>query len=111
MRYATVALLLGTLFTAAAQAGEQQVDVEVVQDKLDHPWSLAFLPDGQGALITLRGGELLHWVENKGVSAPIAGVPKVWASEWFSLQGCLHNHGSIILRCSSRARLTFAEYH
>lgn len=79
MRYATVALLLGTLFTAAAQAEVRKVDVEVVQDKLDHPWSLAFLPGGQGALITLRGGELLHWVEKKGVSAPIAGVPKVWA--------------------------------
>ena len=80
MRYGTIALLVGTLcLTAAAQAEVRKVDVEVVQDKLDHPWSLAFLPEGRGALITLRGGELLHWTEKAGVSAPIAGVPKVWA--------------------------------
>lgn len=81
MRYSTAAVLLGMLFTAAAAARPQvePVNVEVVQDKLNHPWSLAFLPDGQGALITQRGGELLRWQPGKGVSAPIKGVPKVWA--------------------------------
>ena len=80
MRYATFALLLGTLFaTAAVQAQVRKIDVEVVQDRLDHPWSLAFLPDGQGALITQRGGELLHWMPKRGVSAPLGGVPQVWA--------------------------------
>jgi glucose/arabinose dehydrogenase len=39
---------------------------------------LAFLPDDQGILITLRGGELAQ--PGKGLSAPIAGVPQVWAN-------------------------------
>ncbi|WP_424586104.1 PQQ-dependent sugar dehydrogenase, partial [Acinetobacter baumannii] len=45
-----------------------------------HPWSLAFLPGDQGMLITLRGGELKRWQPGKGLSAPIAGVPQVWAN-------------------------------
>ena len=30
-------------------------------------------------LITLRGGELRHWQAGKGLSAPLSGVPDVWA--------------------------------
>jgi glucose/arabinose dehydrogenase len=41
---------------------------------------LAFLPDDQGMLITLRGGELKRWQPGKGLSAPISGVPQVWAN-------------------------------
>ncbi|MDI4745818.1 PQQ-dependent sugar dehydrogenase, partial [Salmonella enterica subsp. enterica serovar Kentucky] len=37
------------------------VNVEVLQTRLDHPWSLAFLPDNRGMLITLKGGQLRHW--------------------------------------------------
>jgi len=55
------------------------VRVEVLQNRLDHPWSLAFLPGSQGLLVTLRGGELKHWQAGKGLSAPISGVPEVWA--------------------------------
>ncbi len=46
-----------------------------------HPWAglLAFLPDNHGMLITLRGGELRHWQAGKGLSAPLSGVPDVWA--------------------------------
>lgn len=35
------------LFSSYAAA----VEVEVLQTKLDHPWSLAFLPDNRGMLI------------------------------------------------------------
>lgn len=55
------------------------VKVDVLQGKLDHPWSLAFLPDNHGMLITLRGGQLRLWQAGKGLSDPISGVPKVWA--------------------------------
>ncbi len=37
------------------------------------------LPDNHGMLITLRGGELRHWQAGKGLSAPLSGVPDVWA--------------------------------
>ncbi len=37
------------------------VKVETELSGLDHPWSLAFLPDNQGALITERSGNLRLW--------------------------------------------------
>ena len=54
--------------------------MEVLQTKLDHPWSLAFLPDNRGMLITLKGGQLRLWQPDKGLSDPLTGVPKVWAN-------------------------------
>lgn len=47
---------------------------------LDHPWSLAFLPDNQGALITERSGQLRLWTPDSGLSAPLKGVPRVWVA-------------------------------
>ena len=41
--------------SSALWAAPATVNVEVLQDKLDHPWALAFLPDNHGMLITLRG--------------------------------------------------------
>ncbi|MGL4723691.1 MAG: PQQ-dependent sugar dehydrogenase [Scandinavium sp.] len=74
-----LSLLLGSLILSPVlQAAE--VQVEVLQRKLDHPWSLAFLPDNQGMLITLRGGQLRLWQQGKGLSDPIVGVPRVWAN-------------------------------
>lgn len=79
MRRAFLTLTLSSLlYVTSAQSAE--VNVQVLQDKLEHPWSLAFLPDDRGMLITLRGGELRHWQQGKGLSAPISGVPKVWAN-------------------------------
>ena len=40
--------------SSALWAAPATVNVEVLQDKLDHPWALAFLPDNHGMLITLR---------------------------------------------------------
>lgn len=53
--------------SSALWAAPATVNVEVLQDKLDHPWALAFLPDNHGMLITLRGGELRHWQAGKGI--------------------------------------------
>lgn len=79
MRRTFLTLALSSLlYVASAQSAE--VNVQVLQDKLEHPWSLAFLPDDRGMLITLRGGELRHWQQGKGLSAPISGVPEVWAN-------------------------------
>lgn len=49
---------------------------EVVVD-LDHPWGLAFLPDGS-MLVTERPGRLRHVTAEGMVSAPIAGLPRIY---------------------------------
>lgn len=50
--------------------------VEVVTG-LDHPWSLAFLPDG-AMLVTERPGRLRRIGTDGVVSAPIAGLPDIF---------------------------------
>lgn len=79
MRLLPVALLLGALSYAHSTLAAD-VHVQVLQDKLDHPWSVAFLPDNQTLLITERSGQLRSWQPGKGLSQPISGVPKVWAN-------------------------------
>ena len=55
MRRSATALFVGSLFfLSSAQAAT--VNVDVLQGDLNHPWSLAFLPDNNGMLITLRSG-------------------------------------------------------
>jgi glucose/arabinose dehydrogenase len=57
---------------------ERAVRVETVARGLEHPWALAFLPDGR-MLVTERSGRL-RLVERDGrVSEPLAGVPRVQA--------------------------------
>ncbi len=75
---ARVSILAALLFVSVSTQA-QDVNVEVLQSKLDHPWSLAFLPDNQGMLITLRDGQLKRWQPGEGLSDPIVGVPDVWA--------------------------------
>jgi aldose sugar dehydrogenase len=81
-----IPLVAGVLaFATAAPAGAQasravmgNLAVETFARGLDHPWGLAFLPDGQ-LLVTERPGRL-RLVDNAGkVSQPISGVPKVFA--------------------------------
>lgn len=79
MHRSALSLLLGSLLLSPALHAAD-VRVDVLQRKLDHPWSMAFLPDNKGLLITLRGGQLRLWQQGKGLSDPIVGVPRVWAS-------------------------------
>src|SRR3954454_11061280 len=52
--------------------------VETVARGLDHPWGLAFLPDGR-MRVTDRPGRL-RLVSAKGeLSQPLAGLPKIFA--------------------------------
>lgn len=55
------------------------VSVTQVAEGLDHPWALAFLPDQQGILVTERPGNLRLVAPDGKLSAPISGVPQVWA--------------------------------
>ena len=49
----------------------------VLVEGLEHPWSLAFLPEG-GMLVTERPGRLRHIGADGAVSAPITGLPKMF---------------------------------
>ncbi|MCO7262184.1 PQQ-dependent sugar dehydrogenase [Dickeya zeae] len=80
--------------------------VAVLQENLDHPWSLAFLPDDQGLLLTERSGQLRRWRAGKGLSAPIGGVPAVFAH---SQGGLLDVVLSPNFRQDRRVYLSYAE--
>ena len=96
LRWDELALVPPTLMTAGllalaavaavpAQSAEmteqsEQADFKVVPltEGLDHPWGLAFLPDG-GMLITERSGDLRLFKDGRLESGPVAGVPEVAA--------------------------------
>ena len=53
--------------------------LETVAQNLEHPWSLAFLPDG-AMLVTEREGRLRMIRNGSLVEAPISGVPELVVS-------------------------------
>jgi glucose/arabinose dehydrogenase len=55
-------------------------ETKTVAKGLEHPWSLAFLPDGR-MLVTERPGRMRYVAANGKLSAPIRGVPKVDARD------------------------------
>lgn len=70
---------------AQAQEGEKRkaegaYQIETLAEGLEHPWSLAFLPDGR-MLVTERPGRLrLLSAEGDTLEASLGGVPEVFAS-------------------------------
>lgn len=67
-----------TLPTQAVSSQNGQVTVTTIAGGLEHPWSVALLPDG-GFLVTERAGRLRHVSADGAVSEPLGGVPTVWA--------------------------------
>lgn len=59
-----------------SQAG--MIEVTEVARGLEHPWAMAFLPDGS-LLVTERAGRLRKIGTDGSISAPLAGVPTVFA--------------------------------
>jgi aldose sugar dehydrogenase len=60
------------------QAIAAPIRVDTVRSGLEHPWGIAFLPDGR-ILITERPGRLRILDRNGALSEPLAGVPTVFA--------------------------------
>ncbi|AOY87313.1 glucose sorbosone dehydrogenase [Marinobacter salinus] len=80
---ALVLLLSAGVIWPVAQARAESpgsYQVKVLAEGLEHPWSLAFLPDG-GALVTERSGRLrLMSPEGRLEPQAIQGVPTVFSS-------------------------------
>jgi len=55
------------------------LNVHTVAEGLANPWAVAFLPDGQGYLVSERPGDLRRVSAEGEVSQPLRGVPKVFA--------------------------------
>lgn len=82
-RLCLLALLCTVLLTPAVQAAQYSsekgpLQVDQMAGGLEHPWAMAFLPDGQGMLITERPGRLRLFADGQ-LSGPLGGLPKVFA--------------------------------
>ena len=62
--------------TQATASGEMRI--ETIASGLEHPWAVALLPEG-GYLVSERAGRLRRIAADGSLSAPIAGVPAVFA--------------------------------
>lgn len=84
MRSTLIALTTGAALLATPAVAYQEdtelhtVKVETVASGLDHPWGLAFLPDGR-MLVTEREGALRLVSAAGEVGPPLGGVPEVAA--------------------------------
>lgn len=66
--------------TKAPAAPETKLNVEVVAQRLEHPWGLQFLPDGR-MLVTERPGRVRIVTKDGRISVPVQGVPQVVARQ------------------------------
>jgi glucose/arabinose dehydrogenase len=84
MVLATV-LFFGTIAACAEKPQTMIVDgkkyrMETIADHLDHPWSMAFLPDGT-FLVTERSGQLLKISGDGRQRTAISGLPELSAED------------------------------
>lgn len=78
LKWLLALLMLAPAMGVAAMPASPAVRVEVIASGLDHPWGLAFLPDG-GVLVTERRGRL-RLIEG-GRMRVVTGVPPVFAND------------------------------
>ena len=88
MRILLVPLLFGLALPACRaqeapafreQADAQGTRIATIASGLEHPWAVALLPDGR-FLVTERPGRMRYVSASGEVSAPLGGVPDVWAN-------------------------------
>ncbi|MGH7530377.1 MAG: PQQ-dependent sugar dehydrogenase [Gemmatimonadales bacterium] len=84
LRFALAIALASTACAQSQSAGDHFTSqfhsfrVVTVAEGLEHPWGLAFLPDGH-MLVTERAGRLRIVGKDGRLSAPLDGVPAVFA--------------------------------
>jgi aldose sugar dehydrogenase len=76
---AALALASGAAHAQVVRSSAGEIAVATVVRGLDHPWAIAFLPDGR-MLVTERVGRMRVVAADGRLSPPLAGVPKVFAS-------------------------------
>ena len=86
-------------------AAPRAMQVTTIATGFEHPWSVALLPGG-GFLVTERPGRLVHVAADGTVSAPIPGVPEVFAE---GQGGLLDVALAPDFAASRRIYLTYAE--
>ena len=76
---ALAAALVAAALLPAASSQPLRVDAVTVARGLEHPWGLAFLPDGR-LLVTERPGRMRIVARDGTLGAPLAGLPAVVAA-------------------------------
>ncbi|MDP2127044.1 MAG: PQQ-dependent sugar dehydrogenase [Pseudohongiella sp.] len=83
MNKLTVSALLSVwvtvVFAQPAHHPAHEYHIDTITDALEHPWSVAFLPD-ERMLVTERPGRLRLIDESGLVPAPISGLPEIFVS-------------------------------
>lgn len=70
MHRSSLIFLPALFFPVSLLAAPNAVKVEVLQNRLDHPRSMAFLPDNKGLLVTLKGASLSTGRPGRGYPIP-----------------------------------------
>ncbi|MEW5964794.1 MAG: PQQ-dependent sugar dehydrogenase [Pseudomonadota bacterium] len=91
--------------TNAPAAPPTEIEVTTVAKGLEHPWGLAFLPDGR-PIVTERPGRVRIVGADGTLSPPLAGVPPVYAE---GQGGLLDIALAPDFASSNRLYLSFAE--
>ncbi len=75
---AAAGMAVAMTMAPGSAAAQVELHVATVAEGLEHPWGLAFLPDGR-MLVTERPGRLRLVSADGQVSDPLTGLPEIWA--------------------------------
>ncbi len=74
-----VLLLLMSVPALAIDTEKHLIDYDIVSDGLDHPWSFAFLPNGQILVTERRGALRILDIDGELLDTPVFGLPEIRA--------------------------------
>ncbi len=72
----TFVISLGIVFCASLTVSASPFKIEIIASGLEHPWGMAFLPDGR-ILVTERPGRLRIIEGGKLLPKPVEGLPAI----------------------------------